>query len=57
MRRMTSDMSVCKTLLMTEGVMVRMPWNRNVPTATLRILALFTDAPPSRMEATAGRAM
>ena len=35
--------------------MVRIPWKRKVPTTTLRIVALFTEAPPSRMEATAGR--
>ena len=36
-------------LLMTDGVIVRIPWNRIVPTITLTILAFFTDAPPIRI--------
>ena len=55
--RMTSDMSVCITLFMTDGVIVRIPWKRNVPTTTLTIVALLTEAPPSSIAATAGKAM
>ena len=55
MMRMTSDMSVCSMLLMTEGVMVSMPWKRNVPTITLMMEAFFTEAPPMSRAATPGR--
>ena len=47
--RTTSDMSVWTMLLMTDGVMVRIPWNRMVPMTTFRIVALLTEAPPMRM--------
>ena len=55
--RMTSDMSVWRRLLMTDGVMVRIPWNRSVPMTTFTMLALWTEAPPRRIAATAGKAM
>ena len=56
MMRITSDMSVWSMLLMTEGVIVRMPWNRKVPTTTLTMEAFLTYAPMSSA-ATAGKAI
>ena len=50
-------MSVWSMLLMTEGVIVRMPWNRKVPTTTLTMEAFLTDAPPMSSAATAGKAI
>ncbi len=57
MIRITSDMSVSRRPLITEGVMVSIPWKSNVPITTFVIVALFTEAPPSNTAATAGKAM
>ena len=40
----------------TVGVIVTMPWNKNVPMITFVMEALLTVAPPIRMADTAGRA-
>lgn len=57
MTRMTSLMSMWIAEFITVGVIVTMPWNRNVPMTTLAMLALLTLAPPMRMADTAGSAM
>src|SRR5574344_2040309 len=54
---MTSLMSVWMMEFITDGVMVTIPWNRNVPIITLGIEALFTEAPPIRIADTAGSAI
>ncbi len=57
MIRMTSLISMWIMEFITVGVMVTMPWKRNVPMMTLAMDALLTDAPPIRMAETAGSAM
>ena len=50
MIRMTSLMSMWIAEFITVGVMVTMPWKRMVPMMTLGMLALFTEAPPIRID-------
>lgn len=51
---MVSDTSRLIALLMTDGVIVKIPWNRKVPMITFVMEALLTEAPPKRTAATVG---